>query len=229
MILNDFIQKREKWLDEVAEQFHQFATDKEYGIDKDFYVFQTNSDIHNADILIIGINPGGDKPYSQALKEKGISRRTGKDLGYSENLLVKAADWGDGMEHIRKNFRMVFHNDELFRKLENSIMMNIIFMNTKNSNQAYSITKKITEYSKKKTKEFIDICEPKNIVFLTTDKKKVGSFGVKNIKALGDGVFTGDLNNRTVLMIPHYAARPPYRYSIDFCKKMGDKLQNVLK
>ena len=50
----EFLQKREIWLKEVADQCHEYALE----IDKDFYVFQSSSKLFRPDILLIGINPG---------------------------------------------------------------------------------------------------------------------------------------------------------------------------
>src|SRR5690606_7611955 len=89
----EFLQKREIWLKEVADQCHEYALD----IDKDFYVFQTRSDLFRPEILFIGINPGGKKTYQHALKDIKSNnledRRLWTNLGYESNTLVSKPDW----------------------------------------------------------------------------------------------------------------------------------------
>lgn len=239
METKEFEIKRKKWLQEVAEQCHIYATDKKYNLDKDFYVFQTNSNVYQPEILLIGINPGGSKSYKEALKEKSIEtgkkidKRTWDMLDSDPVTLYEKPNWekDKGADYMRSKLALVFHNDELKEKLKNTVMINMLFINTRDSGGAYAIQSEIQKFCRKKVFEFIEISKPKNIIFFTLDKKKLGSHGVKNITQVEENinVFSGYLNEKKVFLIPHYNAREPYRYNKEVAQRMGDKLLEVLK
>ena len=85
----EFILKRDQWLEDVSNQCNEYALK----CDLDFYVFQTPVDLYNPELLIIGINPGGGKPYSEMLIQKGYSKRPATDLGYDINTLTTKPQW----------------------------------------------------------------------------------------------------------------------------------------
>lgn len=236
--MRDFENKREKWLKEVAEQCHLYATDTKYNLDKDFYVFQTSSNVYQPEILLIGINPGGNCSYEVALEKKSIEsnkkidRRTWEMLDSDPINLYQKPNWekDKGSDYMRNRLKLIFHNEELMAKLKNTVMINMLFMNTTDSNAAYAIQNEVQEFCRKKVYEFIEISKPKMILFFTLDKKKLSSHGVKNVVQLNEDttVFKADLNGRTVYLIPHYNAREPYRYNKEVAKKIGDKVLEIL-
>lgn len=226
-----FLEKREKWLKEVAEVCHEYALE----IDKNFYVFQTNSDRFRAEILFIGINPGGNESYSDALlnikKYKNEDRRLWTNLGYDCNTLVEKPQWEieekfKGNDVMRNRLKIMFHNEHLHSKLKDSVFMNMFYFNTKKANDIKDLPLKMRNYCETKTLDFIKIIEPKNIIFFgsETNLKKVG---LKNFKYLGDNIKTANLNDLNVFVIPHYGYYSAYSYENG--ERTGNKLSVLLK
>jgi hypothetical protein len=159
----------------------------------DFYVFQTPCDVYNPKLLIIGINPGGSKPYSVALQEKNQQekgygeKRRADDLGYGENTLAAKPQWEidaklKGADRMRSSLHKVFHKDNNLDILEDTVMMNMFYFNTKQAKDINNISDEIREYCKTKTLEFIDILNPQNILYLTTDDSNLKACGVTSLK-----------------------------------------------
>lgn len=223
----EFLQKREKWLIEVADQCHKYATE----IDLDFYVFQNSSKIFNPDLLLIGINPGSSTTYTKALENirinKNEDKRSSNNLDYEKNLFVESGgDWDD-MENVRTRIKAIFHTEKLYKYVKNSVMMNMIYFNTTGSNDLKSLGREIEEYCITKTAEFVDFVQPKNIVFFTSDSTLLKKMGVKDIKQVGDFTKTGFLDGRQIIAIPHFSARG--FSSTDVKNKIGDELVKFLK
>src|SRR5690606_7146036 len=223
----EFLQKREIWLKEVADQCHEYALE----LDKDFYVFQSSSKLFRPDILLIGINPGDLRTYKEALKnikqDKNEDRRNADNLDYPINLLVESGgDW-DQMDNVRKKIKAIFHSENLFKYLENSVMMNMIYFNTKSSTDINNLGNKIINYCTSKTVQFAEIIEPRNIVFFTSDSTFLKKCGVTDIKKVGDFTKIGKWNNREVIAIPHFSARGYSAYDIK--NRIGSELEKFLK
>lgn len=219
--MNDFNSQREIWLKEVASKCNKYAEI----LDKDYYVFQTDSKKYAPEILLIGINPGGGGKFKI---------RNWDELDSDPVTLYEKPDWEKkdklkGADVMRARLKKVFYNDLLFEKLRKTTMINLLYFNTKDSNQAYTIKNEIRDFCKQKTLEFIKLVNPKNIIFITTDKNELKSIGIKNIMPLGDNVWKGDLDDKLVLIIPHYAARAPLNYSTLNGQKMGNKLLQYFK
>lgn len=227
----EFLQKREQWLKEVAAQCHIYALE----IDKDFYVFQTRSDLFRPEILFIGINPGNSISYQDALKNiktyKAEDRRLWTNLGYDCNTLVSKPDWEikaklKGNDVMRSRLKTMFHNENLFSKLENSVMMNMFYFNTKKANEIKELPEEIRNFCEAKSIEFINLIEPQNIVFFgsETNLKKIG---IKNFNYLGSNLKTAKLNAMDVFVIPHYSYFGAY--SNERGQSTGNKLAEILK
>jgi hypothetical protein len=175
----EFLEKRDKWLSEVSDECHEFASK----IDLDFYVFQTPCDKHEPKLLLIGAKPGGNKSYKKALEEKGYDKRPASDLSYKENTLIEKPEWEKeaglkGSDVMRDNLKRVFNSESNFDILKDTVMMNMLYFNTDDINK---VKVEIRKYCIDKTLEFIDILNPQNILFFTGDKDKLKSYGVKNI------------------------------------------------
>lgn len=225
--MKEFELKKEKWLKEVANQCHEFALK----IDLDFYIFQTPV-MYNPDLLIIGINPGGEKSYSEILKEKGYNKRPYSDLGYDENTLVKKPEWEikaklKGSDTLRDRLKRVFNENNNLNILENSMMMNMFYFNTTKEKDILNINSEIKTYCINKTKELIEIINPKNILFLTSSEINLRGCSVENITVLGDNIKSGKLGKRTVYSIPHYGSYAAY--SFEKSEKTGKSLSKLLK
>lgn len=189
--MNEFIRKRETWLKEVAEKCDNFASRNDEF--PDFYVFQSRSDIYNPDLLIIGANTGNAITYRQIKKIKKIDKRTWLDLGYGSNQYIENEnnpEW-----RINKPILKMFQSKNARKALENSVIMNVIYFNTKSVSdlKKHNVEiKEIKNFCIKKTKEFIDIIKPKNILFIGFDAPKWMSVKYDYIK---DAVLRKDDRN----------------------------------
>lgn len=170
METTQFSEKRDKWLEEVANGCHNIAMrDKDY---PDFYVFQSLI-FENPDLLIVAANPAGDKTYKQALcdksKEKGIdfTRRSKDDLVNGENQYLANPNWKIA------NPILAMFGEEI---IKNSVVMNSVYFNTPNIS-GFSKFKndkaEMISFCVSKTKEFIyEICKPKSVLFIGMDSPK---------------------------------------------------------
>lgn len=222
----DFLTGKQKWLEEVSNACHSFAIKT----DLDFYVFQTPCQTSNPDLLIIGINPGGLKPYSETLREKEYSQRPSHDLGYDENTLIEKPAWetGKGSDVLRERLARVFNEKNGLNILANSVMMNMYYFNTNQAKDIDNYGQNIFEYCVNKTIEFIDLLNPKNILFLTTNQQLLKQCKVKLTGEILDGhIKKGELNGRAVYAMPHYGWYQGYSY--DNCAKMARSLNSVLQ
>jgi hypothetical protein len=222
----EFLKKRNKWLNEVSDECHEFALK----IDLDFYVFQTPCDRYNPKLLIIGINPGGSKSYKKALEEKGYDKRPASDLYYKENTLVEKPEWetGKGSDVMRASLKRVFNGDNNLDILKDTVMMNMFYFNTDQAKDIAGVKAEIRQYCIDKTLEFIDILDPQNILFLTSDYGNLGNCSVKNIVVKENFIKQGILGKHTVYAIPHYASRLG-AYSYENSAKMGKSLSKIFK
>lgn len=200
-----FIQKRDQWLEEVSNQCHEFALE----CDLDFYVFQTPCNNYNPELLIIGINPGGDSRYSKILREKGYTKRPASDLGYDVNTLTTKPEWEkgkNGSDVMRDRLGRVFNKEnQLKETLENAVMMNLYYFNTQKQVDLREVSKEAKDFCVNKTIEFIEILNPKNILFLTSDKNNLRPCKVTELKYQGNNIKKGILNKYPVFTIPHYS------------------------
>ena len=212
-------------LNEVSDTCHKFA----HEIDRDFYVFQTPI-IYNPDLLIIGINPGGGKSYTKARKEKNYEKRPANDLYYTDNTLTTKPEWEidaklQGSDILRNRLGRVFNTENNLDILERSVMMNMIYFNSEKAHEIFSLSPEIIEYCLNTTQKFVEVINPKNILFLTSNNWSLSKCGVKGIKSLGNNIKEGKLNNRTVYAIPHYGYYSAYSHVNS--ELMGKKLAEL--
>lgn len=170
METKEFLEKKEKWLEEVADGCHNMAMkDDNY---PDFYVFQSLI-FEKPDLLILGANPAGDKTYRQALCDKSnengvnLSRRTKDDLINGENQYLANPKWPIAIPVL------AMFDEKILKK---SVVMNSVYFNTpdifgfskfKNDKQ------EMIGFCISKTKEFIyEICKPKTVLFIGMNSPK---------------------------------------------------------
>jgi hypothetical protein len=221
-----FIERRDEWLEDVSQQFHEVALK----LDTDYYVFQTDCSVYNPDLLIIGINPGGGELYSKKLEEfkkEGHDRRPGWSLKYIVNTLTTKPDWeianhDKGADQLRASFNRVFNERTgLKQTLDNAVMMNMFYFNTVKAVELENISIEARKECLNRTLEFIEILNPKNILFLTSDKKLLSVVKVEKTH-IENNVSIGMLGTRTVYTIPHYNYYGAYK--ADKAELMGKTL-----
>ncbi|TCD10269.1 hypothetical protein EZ449_10645 [Pedobacter frigidisoli] len=162
-------EKISNWLEEVSNGCHEIASKNETY--PDFYVFQSEI-FENPDLLIIGANPAGVKTYKEAKEQKGITKRTKSDLSSGKNMYLANPDWAIS-KPVLKIFNETIKLNELLKK---ALIMNVVYFN---SNQVSDLKinfgddgKKMINFCKQKTQEFIKLVRPKNIIFLGSDAPK---------------------------------------------------------
>lgn len=234
---NEFDKKLKSWLQEVATTCDKYAN----AIDLDFYPFQSPLPKSNVDLLIVAINPGGDTSYKQILQKKSeeygkvIGARTSDMLAYDVNMYADKPQWEidnklKGNDVMRKKLKRVFITERLQSILKKSTVINLYYFNTKDTKSLGKLNDPIKEFCERKTFEFIQIIEPRKILFFTTDDYTLSKCGVQNksIKKIGNYVKEGVLKNeQNVLAIPNPGF---YRaYSYDNGKQMGNHIEKYIK
>ena len=151
--IKKYEKRKNEWLESVSNDCHQFALKTNL----DFYVFQTPI-FYNPKLLIIGINPGGGKTYSEVLSEKNIDRRTSETLFYGENTLFEKPKWEiegklKGSDVLRDRLKRIFNEKNDLNILEDSMMMNMFYFNTVKEKDIASVNSEIKKYCIEKTKE----------------------------------------------------------------------------
>jgi hypothetical protein len=106
-------------------------------------------------------------------------------------------------------------------------MMNMFYFNTGEAKDIAGIAVEIRKYCIDKTLEFIDILNPQNILFLTSDEGNLSSCGVKDIVVKENSIKQGTLGKHTVYAIPHYGYYSAYSY--ENSAKMGKSLSGIFK
>lgn len=226
-----FHAKRVNWLKEVADQCHKYATQ----LDVDFYVFQTPCEQYNPDLLIIGINPGGGKGYNEMLLKNHWVKRPFESLQQDVNTLTTKPYWEieskeKGADYMRFRMSKVFTaKNNLKEILENAVMMNICYFNTKDESlMNKSISQEVQNFCAIKTLEFIEILNPKNILIISSSVKNIGKLQVRGTNQINKFIKEGFINDRRVYTIPHYASRTG-AYSEIEGNDLGVKLKSLFK
>ncbi|MCL2436056.1 MAG: uracil-DNA glycosylase family protein [Lentimicrobiaceae bacterium] len=234
-----FEKKLEVWAEEVATKCHDYALKN----DVDFYVFQSSlPEKPNPDLLIVGINPGGHVSYKEKMKEKGKEKRTWQDLAQGFNTYSRKPYWETSnannyvmrralvgthdYDNVPSNGNCIFFNEKLFNILDNAVIMNMYYFNTKKESDIEKMCQEDElKYCKEKTLELIEMLNPKNILFFTTSGKNLFLMEVKKIKNIGSFVKSGELEGRTVYAIPHPSG---WRWKEGNRVKTGEMLDKVL-
>ena len=245
MNLNEFEEKRNLWLQEVATKCHDYALKN----DVDFYVFQSAlPEKPNPDLLIIGINPGGHVSYEESMKKQGKEKRTWKDLSQGFNTYSRKPYWEKGekpdkgndvmrrvligthdYDSVSPNETCIFFNENLFDIIDNAVIMNMYYFNTKKESDIEKMCQEDElRYCKEKTLEFIEMLNPKNILFFTTSEKNLFLMGIEKIKPIGSFVKSGKLKEKTVYAIPHPSGWRGF-WNRENRIKTGEMLDKVFK
>ena len=121
------------------------------GIPLLYYVFQTDKYHYNPDLLIVGINPGGNYYGEPQLAQKDNYYLNGSDA------------WATCLQSVFGYKSDEYYNDFLSNVYENCVGTNLVFMNTR---REHDIDKKILPKAKEFLEELIQIIQPKHIIAL---------------------------------------------------------------
>ncbi|SRR5574344_667921 len=158
---NNFDEAIEIWKKEVADTCDNFAKNKDFNLDLDFYVFQ--SSVHFAPpLLMIGANPGGENSYSCINKKNNRERRTSSDLGYDKNQFLFNPEWRSS------SLCSLFSGEKLLSMFENAVLTNLVYFNTSTFKNfmAKKGSQNALEFCKESNRKLIDIIQPKNIILM---------------------------------------------------------------
>lgn len=222
--MNSISKELFEWGEDVVSQCGNYSKQ----IDLDYYCFQTPMPESQVDFLIIGINPGGQKSYNEAMdilrKELGkeVSLKPVKRLAQDCNLYSVKNPHPDNNRMVSKLSR-VFHTSTLVEALEHSTAMNIYYFNTTNTNGLNNhLCEEIKSYCRKKTLEAINIMNPKHILFLCTNNHELSLMGVKNIKGIGNYMKEGELGGKRILAMPNPGFYRAFSY------KNGEQMGTII-
>lgn len=104
--------------------------------------------------------------------------------------------------------------------------MNLYYFNTQDTATLGNLSNAIKEFCINKTVEFIDITNPKLILFFTTSDYELSKCGVRNIKSIGHYMKEGILNGRKVLAIPNPGYYKAYSYANG--EQMGNTIEEYI-
>lgn len=158
---NDYPQAIEKWKKEVADTCDNFAKNKDFDLDLDFYVFQSSVGFAPP-LLMIGANPGGQNSYTSVNEKNNRQRRTANDLGYNTNQFLDNPAWRSS------SLCSLFSGEKLLPLFENAVITNLAYFNT----NKFDILRKrngarlALDFCKKSNRELINILQPKNIILM---------------------------------------------------------------
>lgn len=204
-----YIVKLDRWLEDTATQCDKYARKN----NTDYYVFQSPIPTMEVETLIIGINPGGYKEYTTALKEKGIQKRTKHDLSQEINL-YSVRNYHPDNKVMAKKLSRVFISEDQMDILDTAIAINVYYFNTaKDSDLCGTIGIETMRFCESKTRELIEILNPQKIIFLTTAQWLLKNIGVTQIKSEGHFVKSGILKDRKILALPNPGYYKAYSYA----------------
>ena len=116
-----------------------------------YYVFQTDKYHYNPDLLIVGINPGGNYYGEPQLAQKDNYYLNGSDA------------WATCLQSVFGYKSNEYYNDFLSNIYENCVGTNRVFINTR---REHDIDKKILPKAQELLEELIQIIQPKHIIVL---------------------------------------------------------------
>ena len=165
----------------------------------DYYISQSEIRI-NPELLIVGINPAGEKKLS----DSEFKSKKPENLVYETNQYLKNSDW-----HISKKLNYIFSGNNSRKIYETSVIINYIALNTKSeSGIKKSEFKEIIEDCKNFSHKLIyNIIKPKRILLLGPSVAKLMKLKYHHID---DSILrtTDDKSylviNFLYLGIPHY-------------------------
>ncbi|MDO5036624.1 MAG: hypothetical protein Q4D93_06660 [Porphyromonas sp.] len=217
--MNKLQEELQEWGKKVCKECR--ALIKENKTDQDFYVFQTELPEESPELLFVGINPGGSKRYSEYIAEKGKERETIDDLVQGFNI-YKCSDANNRQSSTLRRveiLREYIENDRITG-------INACYFNTKNER---GLNKEIWDFCAPLTQELIEILNPRKIIFLFTDNKKLEWMGINSIEVVKAHVKRGTCQGREVFAIPNHGwQRSGSLYSNENAPKISEILSEYL-
>lgn len=202
------------WLRSVIDRCNDFG--KLIGLD--YYCFQSVIPENDADVLIIGINPGGSGTFRYKQPDNTLSQGV--------NLYSVKNPHPDNLIMVGKLSR-VFTSDYLKDALEDATIMNLYYFNTKDVQMLNSsLNNEVKRFCQVKTQEAMEILNPRKIIFLCSEISELSSVGVTNVHGIGNYMKAGLWREKEIIALPNPGYYRAYSYSNGF--EMGRKIEEYL-
>lgn len=210
-----------KILKEKLEDFIKNIEPKIKKIDgPDYYVAQSQLEI-NSDLLIVGINPAGDKKLSEA----DFSAKSPSNLVQSGNQYLLNPKW-----HISKRLNKIFLGESSSKIYEKANIINLIALNTPTEkdlkkDELKELVKDCVEFS---TDLIYDVIKPKAILLLGPSVAKYLNI---NFHHISDSVLRTEDNKNYLIVkvmknnIPHYLICHPSARSFNSNEHLEQKMR----
>lgn len=217
--MNQLRKELQEWGQKVCKECRELI--EKGKTDKDFYVFQTAIPENSPEVLLVGINPGGGKTYEEQVSNwrKGQHRETIEDLSQGYNIYK---DYQNNAFQSRALSRISSLNH--FIETDSVTGINVCYFNT---NNVSGLNSDIWEFCAMRTKELIEILQPKRIIFLTSTESSLKLVGVDKIKGVGAYVKEGVWNGRKVYALPNHGYYRAFSYAN--AAKISEILDSYLK
>ena len=209
--MNKLQQALQEWGKKVCKECRAFIDEGK--TDQDFYVFQTELPKESPELLLVGINPGGSKPY----KERGKERETIDDLTQGSNIYTDTDANSKQSNKLKNAVPLWKHIEE-----DRVTGINACYFNTRVESD---LSKAIWDLCVPLTQELIEILNPERIIFLFTGPDKLIRMGVKNIRPVEAFVKEGMHQDRKVYAIPNHGWR---KSGNAFYGENVDKMSEIL-
>ena len=202
------------WLRSVIDRCNDFGMQ----IGLDYYCFQSVIPENDADVLIIGINPGGSGTFRYKQPDNTLSQGV--------NLYSVKNPHPDNLIMVGKLSR-VFTSDYLKDALEDATIMNLYYFNTKDVQMLNSsLNNEVKRFCQVKTQEAMEILNPRKIIFLCSKISELSSVGVTNVRGIGNCMKAGLWREKEIIALPNPGYYRAYSYSNGF--EMGKKIEEYL-
>lgn len=176
----------------------------------DYYISQSAIRV-NPELLIVGINPAGDKKLSQS----ETPSKNPENLVYDTNKYLENPDW-----NISRKLNQIMSGKNMQKIYKNAVIMNYIAINTPSEKKLkFPELFEITTQCKMFSKKFIyEVIKPQNIIVLGPGLAKTMDIKFNNVQ---DSVLRTDDDKSYLVLkkihndIPHYLIFHPSTPSLN--------------
>lgn len=202
--MSEMKKELQEWGRQVCQECRELI--KSGKTDKDFYVFQTAIPEKQPELLLVGINPGGGKAYEEQVSE----HRGGKDRDTIEDLAQGYNIYRD-RENNRYQSSALSRIASLSKLIEEDSVtgINVCYFNTED---VTGLNNDVISTCAARTKELIEILQPKRVIFLTSTNWLLSLVGVTKIKGIGAYMKEGEWAGRKVYALPNHGYYRAYSY-----------------